>query len=573
MSHDLVIKNGMVVDGSGMPRYRADIGIKDGQIIDMGHISTNGAQVIDADGRFVAPGFIDIHTHYDAQILWDPLVSCSPWHGVTSVIMGNCGFTLAPCNPQDRDYITRMFAKVEGMNIDALTAGIDWQWQSFPEYLDTLDTLPKGINVGAMVGHSALRRFALGEQASQRASTGDEIEQMKGLTHDAMRNGAFGFTTSLSPTHFGWDGQPVPSRLSTHEEVIQLGAVLRDYHVGSIEIITETAVTGEDKFSPNDQKLMTELSLQSGRPVNWNELSHTWERPTVWRSQIEYMDRASSEGAQVYAVARMQRLDATFNLKSTIGFERGYSLWKEILSKADNQKIQEFSDPAIRTKLKREVDSLVDQLPKFRQLSNIGLIRSATGRYSHREGQLLGEIARHDQSLVDVLLDISLDEDLATEWAYIGIRNGDLNAVEEILNSRFSLAGISDAGAHTDRLSGSYFSTFLLSHWVRDKGVISLEEAIRRMTFMPASLYGINDRGLVREGMAADLVIFDLDRLKWLPTERFDDFPGGQSRLGNRAEGYDYLVVGGKVVFDNGVHTGAVPGQLLRSTSYSYSSA
>ena len=570
MSYDLVIKNGMVVDGSGMPRHRADVAIKDGKIVEKGRISPNGAKVIDAEGRYVAPGFIDVHTHYDAQVLWDPLVTCSPWHGVTTVVMGNCGFTLAPCNPGDRDFVTRMFAKVEGMNIDALTAGIDWQWRSFPEYLDVVDALPKGVNIGAMVGHSALRRFVIGPDADQRPSSGAEIEEMKGIVHDAMDHGAFGFTTSLSPTHFGWEGEPVPSRLATHEEVIELGSVLRDFRVGSIEIITETAVMGEDKFSETDQELMTALSLESGRPVNWNELSHTWDRPTAWRAQIEYMERAAKEGAQVYAVARMQRLDAFFNLKSTAGFERYFPEWKAMLSQTDERKKEMIADPAVRAKLKEEYDAVEPKLQWFRRLGNIALVRSATGKYAEHEGKFLGEIARNGDHLADVMLDIALDEDLNTEWAYIGIRNGDLNAVEEILNSRFALAGISDAGAHTDRLSGSYFSSFILSHWVRDEGILSLEEAVRRLTFMPASIYGISDKGLLREGMAADVVIFDLDRLKWLPTERFDDFPGGQSRLGNRAEGYDHLIVGGEPVFEDGRHTGALPGKLMRSNAYRY---
>ena len=229
-----------------------------------------------------------------------------------------------------------------------------------------------------------------------------------------------------------------------------------------------------------------------------------------------------------------------------------------------------IADPAARAKLKEEYDAVEPKLPWFRRLGNIALIRSATGKYAEHEGKLLAEIARNGDHLADVLLDVSLAEDLDTEWAYIGVRNGDLKAVEEILNSRFALAGISDAGAHTDRLSGSYYSSFILSHWVRDQGILALEEAVRRLTFMPASLYGISDKGLLREGMAADVVVFDLDRLKWLPTERFDDFPGGQSRLGNRAEGYDHLIVGGEPVFEDGRHTGALPGKLVRSNAYRY---
>ncbi|MEE9285639.1 MAG: D-aminoacylase [Dehalococcoidia bacterium] len=571
MGYDLVIKNGLVVDGTGLPRYRADIGIKDGKIVAKGKVDGNGAKVLDAEGRIVAPGFVDVHTHYDAQLFWDPLLTCSPWHGATTVVMGNCGFTLAPCNPQDREYLLRMFARVEGINLKALEIGLEWEWRTFPEYLKRIKQEKLGINLGTMIGHCAVRRYVMGEAANEREADDDEIQRMRNVVREGIAAGAFGFTTTLSPTHYGMDGRPVPSRLASHEEVLELASALAEFHVGSIEIITETAVMGEDRFSEADQKLLTALSLATGRPVNWNELSHTWDRPNAWRQQIAYMEEASRQGAQVFAIARCQRLDAMFNLTdSTMSFER-WPRWHDILSQPRDKTLALLRDPEVRAAMKAEADELDLNNPVWRRLTNVALVRSPTGKFAEFEGDNLAEIAqRTGKHVVDVLLDFSVEEGLETEFAFIGVRNGDMNAVAEILSSPFAMPGISDAGAHTNRLSGSYYSTFLLGHWVRDEGLLTLEEAIKRLTFMPASMYGISDKGLIREGMAADIVVFDLDRLKWLPAERFHDFPGGEPRLGNRAEGFDYLVVNGEVVYENGQHTGALPGRVITSDEYRY---
>ncbi len=571
MAHDLVIKNGMVLDGTGLPRYRADIGIKNGKIVEKGKIEPNGAKVVDAEGKFVAPGFVDLHTHYDAQILWDPYLSCSPWHGVTTVVMGNCGFTLAPCNPKDRDYLSRMFAQVEGVNLKAVQAGVDWQWRSFPEYLARIRKQKLGVNVATMIGHSAIRRFVMGEAANEREGDADEIQQMRAVVREALAAGAFGFTTSLSPTHYGMDGKPVPSRQASHDEVLELGSALAEFRVGSIEIITETAVMGADQgFSKADQELMTQLSIRSGRPINWNELSHSWERPTTWKKQIAYMQEAARQGAQVYAIARCQRLDSIFNLGDAGTFAK-QPQWKDVLSKPKAEVMQLLRDPHVRARLKAEAEASDKEAPAWRNFNVMTLVRSKSGRYAQYQNMKLGDLAaKLGKHRVDILLDWSLDENLEMEWGYLGIRNGDMNAVAEILRSPFAVPGISDAGAHTNRLSGSYYSTFLLSHWVREKHFLPLEEAVKRLTFMPASLYGFWDRGLIKEGMNADIVVFDFDKLNWLPAERFHDFPGGETRLGNRAEGYDCLVVNGQVVFDHGKPAGALPGKVLDSNDYRY---
>ena len=570
MGYDLLIKNGTVVDGTGLPPHRSDVGIKDGRIAAIGRLDPNGARVIEAEGKIVAPGFVDIHTHYDAQVLWDPLLTCSPWHGTTTIVMGNCGYTLAPCRPEDRAYITQMFAKVEGMDLNTLNQGIDWEWQSFPEYLDRVSRQKLGINVGVMVGHSALRRFVMGEEANKREATADEVGQMEGLVREAMAAGAFGFTTSMAPGHRGWDDNPVPSRLASESEVLALGSVLRDYNIGNIEIITSSPRPGQDHFSEEDQSLLTELSLRSGRPVNFNEVSHGWERPLLWREHLEYLERASKQGAQVYGVARCQRLDTQLTLRSASGWE-AFPTWKDVLREPLEKKLELLRDPQVRATLREEAERLDPQRPEWRHLPNLVFGQSPSGNYAEYEGMNLGEISRKTgKSPVDIVLDFSIEERLDTDFVNIGVRNGDPKAAAEIIRSPYTLAGISDAGAHTDRLSGVFFSTYFLTHWVRDQGEVALEQAIRELSFIPAHLYGFHDRGMLVEGLRADVVVFDLDELAWLPMERFDDFPGDGSRFGNRAKGYEYLVVNGQIVQDHGEDSGDRPGRLVRSTEFTH---
>ena len=561
-----MIKNGTVVDGTGRQAFRGDVAIRGGKIVDA-KSAKPGSRVIDAEGKVVAPGFVDVHTHYDAQLMWDPLCSCSPWHGVTTVVMGNCGFTLAPVHPKDRENIIGMFARVEGMSHNALRLGLDWRWQTFSEFLRRIQEQKLGINVATMVGHSTIRRFVMGDAASHRQAEADEVQQMKALVREAIAAGAFGFTTSLSATHYGWDGAPGPSRLATNEEVIELASALSGFGVGSTEIITKSAVRGKE-FTQEDQELMMTLARRTGRPVNWNELQQNYDRPGVWRTQIEFMERAAKLGAPVYAIARCQRLDRMFNLRIPQTFDR-WPTWLEGISKPREEEMKLLRDPQVRAAMKSEADAAEARTPDYRKLERVILNKSKTGKHAQDEKKTLAEISKATgKHIVDVLIDLSLDENLETEFAYIGMANGDEEAVAQIVTSPYALAGISDAGAHTDRLSGSYFSTYMLTHWVRDTGTVTLEDGVRRLTSMPASVYGIRDRGILREGLAGDVVIFDMQKLNWLPAERFKDFPGGEERLGNRAEGYEHLIVDGETVFEHGKPTGASPGRLIKSSEF-----
>ncbi len=567
ISGDLLIRNGTVVDGSGAPARQGDVAIRGGRIVDPS-AAKPGCPVIDAGGQVVAPGFIDIHTHYDAQVMWDPMATCSPWHGVTTVVMGNCGYTLAPCLPRDREYIMQMFARVEGMNANALHHGLDWRWESFDEYLDRVSDAGPGINIGTMVGHSAVRRFVMGEEANTRQADADEVQRMKALVREAISAGAFGFTTSFQRNHMGWDGQPVPSLLATYEEAVELASALSEFPgVGSTEIITRTATQGET-FEDADRDLLISLARRTGRPVNWNELSQNPERGDVWKTQLAFMEQAHREGAPVYAVSRCQSLDVTFNLAQADFFDR-WPTWQSVLSRPIPEAMEALKTDQARAAMRQEAEAGDATLPDYRRFDRMVVLRSKTGRHAASEGQTLGALSEQQgKSPFDVLADIALDEELGTELAFRGVRNGDPKVVAEIVSSPYSLAGISDAGAHTNRLSGSYYSTYLLSHWVRETGVLSLEDAVRRLTSMQASVYGISDRGLLREGMAGDVTVFDLEALDWLPAERLDDFPGGESRLANRAQGYRAVIVDGEAIYEDGSDTGRRPGRVIRSSEY-----
>ena len=571
MSADIVIRGGTVVDGSGAPGRRADVAITGDRISGIGP-GLKGEQELDAGGQVVAPGFIDIHTHYDAQVLWDPLLTCSPWHGTTTVIMGNCGFGVAPCAPAARDYLASMFAVVEGLDLVALNAGLDWSWESYPEYLDRVGQERLGINLGALVGHSALRRYVMGEDGSRREADAEEVEAMTALLREAMAAGAFGFSSSQTPNHLDAQGVPVASSFASPDELVGLAEVIAEFNVGGIEFISKTAVMGGDVFAQEDQDIMTAMSLASGRPVNWNELSQGPERPTVWRQQLDYMGRAAAAGAQVYAVARSQNMDRMFSLRDNTDFRRWsdtWPNWRDILGRPHAEKVAALTSAEGRAALMRDFEANQPPKPVWVNIPEAMFTRGKSGRRAEFVNVPLREIGRRlGKHPVDCLIDLALEEDLEADFSFKGLRNTDKEAVAKILKSPFSIPGISDAGAHTDRMSGAYYTSFLLGHWVREKGLMTLEEAVRGLTFLPASIYGLRDRGLLREGMAADVVIFDPDTVDYLPAEKTNDLPAGRPRIVNGAVGFDKVIVNGETLYDGGEHTGALPGGLLRSTAY-----
>lgn len=560
MLYDLVIKNGTVVDGSGGPGYRANVAVKGGKIVGVGPAADQAGRTVDAEGLTVAPGFIDAHTHYDCQLVWDPLATSSSWHGITTVVTGNCGFGIAPGRPADRDYLMRLMARVEGIPLEVLQHGLDWEWETFGDYLGRLGR-NLGVNVAAQVGHSPLRYYVMGPASYERAATAEELAKMKEVLGDAMAAGAVGFSTSQAEFDVGAYGEPVPSRLSSREELFELAGVMGKLHRG---ILSQNPNPGGAIISPEFQELMIDLARSTGLPLIWTLLVHRWDMPDEWRNALRFMDRAAASGAKVYALGRCQRMDLEFNLRSTYMFDYCPS-WKRVLTTPHEEKKSMLRDPQARAELRDDWDRLVSARPARRaDLLHIGQTKLAKNR--QLQGRpVLQMAAQQRKHVVDFLLDLSLEEDLETQFVYVGAMNGDPEAVEQIVKSLHCLPGVSDAGAHLDMDCGVDYIGILLGHWVRERGVLSLEEAVRRLTSMSASILGIPDRGLIREGMAADIVIFDPARIRALPREIVRDLPGGGPRIIQRAEGVKAVVVNGEILFEDGKHTGTMPGRVLGS--------
>lgn len=557
MAYDLVIKNGTVVDGTGAPRFKADIAIKERTIVEVGKL--NGAQadsILDADGLIVSPGFFDTHTHYDVQLSWDRLATPSCWHGVTSVLMGNCGYTIAPGRPSDSEYLMKLMSRVEGIPYEVIQAGVDWNWESFGEFLAQFrENL--GINVAAQVGHSALRYYAMGEDAYQREATDDEIKTMATALREGLSAGAVGFSTSQSATQVGAYGEPVPSRFSSYDEIRQLCNVLTEFSDG---IIAVNPNPGAGYVNPEFQELLTSLSVETGRPVLWNSLMHRRDRPDGWREMLDFMDRAEAKQARVYAIARCQRLDIQFDLHHTMMLDR-LPAWKEIIDLPYEDKRKLFANEHTRAMLKIDWDQ-PDHGPGM-LADTVRVDRTRLAQNKNAEGALISDLAaKNNQHAVDYLLDLALSENLDTKFFYTPM-NGDPAIVEEIVKDSHCLPGVSDAGAHLDHEIGVDFTSLFLRHWVGDRKVMSLEEGVRRLTSMPAQLLGLRDRGIIKEGKAADIVIFEPEKLRALPWEMESDLPDGSERIIQRAEGIQAVIVNGETLIKDNTATGAMPGQLL----------
>lgn len=566
MALDLVIKNGMVVDGTGFPRYQADIGIKDGKIVEKGKISNGAAQTIDADGLVVAPGVVDLHTHYDPQLHWERLGTSSVWHGVTTIMMGNCGLTFAPVKPEDREYTLGVFSRVEELAIDTLRAGLPFDWETFGEYLDSLDK-GLGLNVLPLVGHMAIRRYAMGEAAGERTATPDEVTRMQQVLRESLAAGAWGWSTSISPTHVGQSGEPVPSRFADDSELLALADTQGEFNSGSIGVIPRTVIFGLDD---NDKALLEQLALRSGRPVIWNGHAYRWNKPQSAFEEQAWMDEAGARGAQLWALIRALPLDRPVCLKRTT-FVMGLEHWRDLMELPVEERIRAFADPARRQALRDAVDapeattSQRGQLrPRIRweALSVKQVFKPENEKYV---GRSVTEIARtENKHIADVFLDIAVSENLETIFRYAQVLPDDVEAKGQLLTGAHVLPYTSDAAAHvnSDCLAGE--TSYLLGHWVREKGVFSLEEAIRRVTLMPATIAGLTDRGMIREGLSADIMVFDPETIQAKPKELVRDMPNNDTRYIQKAEGVHKVVVNGKVVIDEGEPTGDLSGRVIR---------
>ncbi len=558
MPYDLLIKNGTIVDGTGRPGFRGDVALERGKIAAVGKATGSASRTIDAEGLVVSPGFFDVHTHYDCQILWDPLATSSSWHGITTILMGNCGFTIAPGRTSDSEYLMRLMARVEGIQYDVLQKGLDWSWDSFGQYLGRIGR-QVGVNVAAQVGHSALRYYVMGKESYERAATQDEITRMKQVLRDALFAGAMGFSTSQTAHHTGGYGEPVPSRMSSREELTELCGVLSEFDQG---IIGMNPHPGAGSISPEFEDVLIKLAKVARKPILWNQLMDRWDKPEEWKHTLAYMDRAAAECAPHYAVARCQPINVEFNLRRSYSFDV-FPTWKDVMAKPHDEKKLLLQDPKVREKLRAEWDTMPQKV-SGRRIDMMEVSRTKLLKNQHLQEKRLTDLAKAaGKSILDYVADLSLEEDLDTQFVFIGSLNGDPAAVQQIISHPYCVTGLSDAGAHLDNDCGVDFTGVLLGHWVREKGTMTIEEGVRRLTSMPAGILGIKDRGVLKEGLAGDLVVFDPKTIKALPRELWSDLPGGGQRIVQRAQGVRAVAVNGQLLFDDNKHTGALPGKVL----------
>jgi N-acyl-D-amino-acid deacylase len=558
MDYDLLVRRGRVVDGSGLPSFIADVGVKDGKIAEVGKLKGSAARTIDADGLAVAPGFIDHHTHLDAQLLWDPYGTCEPQHGVTTVIMGNCGLTLAPVKNGDEDALVKSFVRVEAIPRYALEQGIKWGWHSYGEYLDNFDG-KVGINVGGFVGHIAVRHNAMGEEAVERKATGKEVLQMRSLVLEAMEGGALGISTNRNERHMREDGKPVASRLADDEELFALCDVLAERNAGVIETIL-----GRNKIEHFE--FYRTLAQRTQRPILWQSLQHRWVEPNLWREQLNAVEPIFRDGYQAYGLSHTVPLVRHFELKNCQVFDE-FPTWKNLMFLPVEARKQAFTDPATRQKLRAD---LADPRPtNFHRRWDIVRVEKCTKPENQKyNGKSIAELAViRNQDPLDAFLDLSLEEDLGTVF-WNANNGGDSNAMGEILRSPYVLIGTSDAGAHVQFGADFGYGTVLLGLWVRERQVMTLEQAVYKLSFHVASIFGLQDRGLLRPGYAADLAIFNPNTVNSHQPEWANDYPAGSKRLIQRSEGMHYTIVNGEVIHEDGRMSGALPGHVLRGPLY-----
>jgi len=556
MPYDLIIRDGMVVDGSGFSRYRADVAVMDGRIAEIGRIRGSARRTIDAEGRFVTPGIIDLHTHYDVQPFWDRLCTSSIWHGVTTVLTGNCGLTLAPLRPEHRETMLATFCCVEDLPVSSLAAVLPWTWQSFDGFLKAID-IGLGVNMMPLVGHNPLRLSVMDGEAWDRAATPDEMAAMQALLRAALEEGAWGWSTTNSPTHAGPQGQPVPTRLATDEERIALGRTLGEFNRGVIEILPP----GAGRPTEADQQHLLDVAQASGRPVFFLGFD---------AAARSYVEAAARQGAQLYNLLRVIPFNPRFTLKRTTYFAN-LDVWDVAMAMPLDERVAYLADPGKRAELRQAATQRQRRRPgvlgRLIKWDAITVSKAALASNRALEGRSIADLAETSgKHVADAILDLAVEERLETEFLLQSRPPAVDVELADYVKTGHAIPSQTDAGAHLNtNFCTAGESSYVLGEWVRERQLLTLEDAIRRYTFQPARIMGLNDRGLVREGLVADLVVFDLDRINITEDEITRDGPSGSPRRVQRAEGVEHVIVGGEPVLDHGQHTGALPGRVLRA--------
>lgn len=566
---DTKIVNGTVIDGSGAAAYRADVGIRDGRIVAIGQVDEEAKETIDAEGQVVSPGFVDSHTHYDAQVFWDPCLTPSCFHGVTTVLGGNCGFSVAPLAPGSAEYLGPMLARVEGMPLATLKAGVPWDWTSFGSYLDKLDG-KLGVNAGFFAGHSAIRRAVMGERAVGHEATAEELAQMKELLDESIRGGALGFSTTVSRSHNDADGNPVPSRHASREEILELARVCATHEGTSLELLPDL------EFDQPTIDLLTDFSLAGERPVNWNVLSVSSasdkEAAEVER-KLAVSDYARGKGAEVLALAFVAPPSSRLNFVSGFVFD-ALPDWPQLFRLPRTERLEKLKDPEYRRFLEERANTEDGIFRHLLRWDRYRICQVFAPENEPFQGRTVGDVAAElGKTPFDTMLDIVVADELRTVLMPAAGREDQASYAlrAKVWKDNRTVVGASDAGAHVDMLDAFAFSTSLLQKGVREYGVLTIEEAIHQITEVPARMMGLRERGLVKEGWHADLVVFDPDTVGLGDIHMRFDLPGDEGRLYAEAAGVKRVMVNGTTIVRDGELTGARPGTALRSGRDTYS--
>jgi N-acyl-D-aspartate/D-glutamate deacylase len=559
---DVVIKGAQVADGTGRPKERVDVGVRDGVIVSVGKTDEPARRTIDADGLVLAPGFVDIHTHFDAQVFWDPYLTPSSLHGITSVIAGNCGFSVAPLVSSEAEYMMRMLARVEGMPLASLETGVPWNWSTTADYLDAIEGTV-GVNVGFLVGHSALRRVVMGEDSVGKPATEEQIREMELLLGQSLAAGGMGLSSSWATTHCDGDGDPVPSRAASHEEIVSLCRVLRDHPGTTLEMIP-TAYAMEEHL----KRLLTDMSVAANRPVNWNVLVVDAQNPSLHEGRLDASNYAAREGGRVLALTTPDTIK--FRLAFTSGFVLdSFPEWSYTLSLPEGERLRALADPDHRRKLEAGARKLIgtprERLVDWGSMVVAETFSPETARY---RGWTIGKVASDQgKDLFDAMLDLVIADRLRTSFAPPPVGDDDItwNLRRDIWRDERVILGASDAGAHVESIHTFNYPTALLGESVRERELLSVEEAIHLLTDVPARLYGLRGRGRIEPGYCADIVLFDETTVgpgevvtKW-------DLPAGAPRLYSEPDGFQAIFVNGVEIARENEFTGDRPGTVLRS--------
>jgi N-acyl-D-amino-acid deacylase len=566
MSYDVLLKGGMIYNGAGTPGVRGDVAVQGGKIVAVGKVSGTARQTIDANGFAVAPGFIDVHTHYDAQICWDPLLTSSCWHGVTTVAMGNCGLALAPCKPEQRQFLIDLFSRVEGVPAEVLEKGVPWGWETFPEYMDAVQRRGPALNVIPLMGHSALRTFVMGRDAVQREATAVELAQMQEAVREGMRAGAAGLSISRSPAQVGAHGEPMPGKVATHAELVALCETVAEFKRGFFEIQPKILfVDKEEKEREEDWELLRTIARRTGLPTTWVGILQQWDQPHLWRQMLDKTDQALAEGLPIYPQASCRNLLFRFTLDGVATLFDDMPHWKQVTAAPVEERKRLFRDAVVRKGLR--YDAVEDPIHRAfsKRWDLLYVAKAALPKNTQLDGKSIVDISRAmEKDVVDTFLDLALEEDLKTGFDTV-ILNGDDEAVRTMITHPAALVSLSDGGAHVQLLCDTSYPSHLLGYWVREKHAMTLERAIQVLAATPARVMGLHDRGTIAVGKAADLVVFNPATIRPQATETVNDLPGGNARLCQGAEGIHCTVVNGTVVTQDGAHTGTYPGRVLRA--------